>query len=111
MSRAERSQHSRRDFLKLAAVTAAVGPFFAFPQRALASQKTLSIVKWAHFVPEFDSWFEGMAEDWGTRHDTKVIVDRVPVEEVPDVQQPRSRLARVTTYSCFPGRRLNITST
>jgi multiple sugar transport system substrate-binding protein len=82
MSRVKPSKHSRRDFLKLAAVTAAVGPFFAFPQRARASQKTLSIVKWAHFVPEFDSWFEGMAEDWGTRHDTKVTVDRVPVEEV-----------------------------
>jgi len=38
---------SRRDFLKLVAGAAAFGPFFLFPDRALASQKTLKIAKWA----------------------------------------------------------------
>ena len=49
---------SRRDFNKLAASTAAVGPFFLFSGRAGATQKTLKIAKWSHFVPQFDPWFE-----------------------------------------------------
>ncbi len=73
---------SRRHFLKLAAGTAALGPFFLFPDRALASQKTLKIAKWAHFVPEFDPWFESMARDWGRRHDTRITVDEIPVEKI-----------------------------
>ena len=59
MSKATARKFSRRDFIRLAAGTAAVGPFFGFPDRALASQKTLKIGKWAHFTPEFDAWFEG----------------------------------------------------
>ena len=76
---------SRRDFLKLAAGAAAFGPFFHFPARALASQKTLRIAKWAHFLPEFDQWFVNvMAKDWGNKNDTRVIVDIIPVEQIRD---------------------------
>jgi multiple sugar transport system substrate-binding protein len=83
MSRTERQKVSRRDFLKLAAGTAAAGPFFLFPDRASARQKTLKIAKWAHFLPEYDAWFEGqLAKEWGQKHDTRVIVDHIPVEEV-----------------------------
>lgn len=74
---------SRRNFLKLTAATVALGPFFLFPERAQASQKTLKIAKWAHFLPEFDHWFVNvLAQEWGKKHDTKVIVDRIPVEQV-----------------------------
>ena len=74
----------RRDFVKLAATTAAAsGPFFLFPCRAATSQKTLRIAKWAHFIPEFDAWFEReLAAEWGKQHDTRVIVDHVPVEKI-----------------------------
>ncbi len=76
---------SRRDFLKLAATTAAFGPFFLFPDRALASQKKLKIAKWAHFLPEFDRWFvDVLAREWGNQNDTKVSVDVIPVEEIRD---------------------------
>lgn len=76
---------SRRDFLKLAAGTAALGPFFLFPEHALASQKTLRIAKWAHFLPEFDQWFVNvMARDWGNKNDTQVTVDIMPVEQIRD---------------------------
>jgi multiple sugar transport system substrate-binding protein len=75
-------QVARRDFIRLAAGAAAVGPFFLFPDRALASQKTLKIAKWAHFVPEFDPWFESMAKDWGQQHQTKITVDEIPVEKI-----------------------------
>ena len=74
---------SRRDLIRMAAGTAAVGPFFLFPDRALANQKTVKIAKWAHFLPEFDSWFEAsVAEGWGKKNDTKVVVDNIPVGEV-----------------------------
>ncbi len=71
--------------MKLAAGTAAFGPFFLFPDRALASQKTLKIAKWAHFLPEFDQWFvKVLAPEWGRQHDTKVTVDVIPVEQIRD---------------------------
>ena len=74
---------SRRNFLKLTAATAAFGPFFLFPERSAAAQKTLKIAKWAHFLPEFDHWFvKAMAQDWGKQNDTKVTVDVIPVEEI-----------------------------
>lgn len=73
---------SRRDFIKSAAGAAMAGPFFLFPSQALASQKTLKIAKWAHFMPAFDAWFEDMAREWGKQHDTRVVVDSIPVEKV-----------------------------
>ncbi len=74
---------SRRDFVKLAAATATVGSWLRLPAPAGARQQTLKIAKWAHFLPEYDRWFESvLAKEWGERHDTKVIVDHVPVEEV-----------------------------
>src|SRR5260370_1500636 len=75
---------SRRDFLKAGAVSAAAfGPFCLFPERSRAQQKTLKIAKWAHFLPEYDRWFESVvAKNWGAQHDTKVIVENIPVERV-----------------------------
>src|SRR5262249_45392988 len=74
---------NRREFLRLAASTVAFGPFFAFPARASASQKTLKIARWAHFLPEYDEWFEReYLPDWGRRHDTKVIVHRIPIDKI-----------------------------
>jgi multiple sugar transport system substrate-binding protein len=83
VTRTKSNATSRRDFLKWAAGAAACGPFFLFPDRALATQKTLKIAKWAHFLPEFDQWFVNvMAQDWGRQNDTKVTVDIIPVEEI-----------------------------
>ncbi len=76
------SRTNRRDFIRLATAAAAFGPFFLFPDRALASQQTLKIAKWTHFVPEFDPWFESAAKEWGKQHDSKVIVDHIPVEQI-----------------------------
>ncbi len=82
MRKAIRTKFSRRDFIGLAASTAAAGPFLTFSDRTLASQKTLNIATWVHFVPEFDPWFEGMAKEWGKQHDTQVMVDHFPVERI-----------------------------
>lgn len=85
MTRTVGSKTSRRNFLKLAAGSAALGPFFLFSPHALASQKTLKIAKWAHVLPEFDEWFVNvMAQDWGKQNNTKVTVDLIPVEEIRD---------------------------
>jgi multiple sugar transport system substrate-binding protein len=80
--RATGKQFPRRDFIRLAGVAA--GPFFLFPIRALASQKTLRIAKWAHFVPEFDPWFRDTVQEWGKQNDTRVTVDIIPVEQIRD---------------------------
>jgi multiple sugar transport system substrate-binding protein len=72
----------RRDFLKGAA-GAALGASFFFSSPVRARQRTLRIAKWAHFVPEFDRWFEAeLAHEWGKQHDTRVVVDNVPVEKI-----------------------------
>jgi multiple sugar transport system substrate-binding protein len=85
MVRFSGNKTSRRNFLKLAAGAAAFGHFFLFPERALASQKTLKIAKWAHFLPEFDQWFVNvLAKEWGKQNDTNVTVDIVPVEQIRD---------------------------
>jgi multiple sugar transport system substrate-binding protein len=73
----------RRDFIKLAAATAAVGPFFHFSARLTGTPKTLKIAKWAHFVPEYDAWFESeWAKQWGEKNNTIVTIDNIPVEKV-----------------------------
>ena len=61
---------TRRQFLKetgltLAAATAAPVISAPFVSRALADTKSLSIVQWSHFVPEYDKWFDNFAKDWG----------------------------------------------
>ncbi len=85
MTRTTGGTTSRRTFLKLAAGTAALGPFFLFSDQVLASGKTLKIAKWAHFLPEFDDWFVNvLAPDWGKKNNTKVTVDVIAVEEVRD---------------------------
>src|SRR5207245_6826810 len=63
MGRKNHQGLSRRDFVKLTgsgalALGAGSGPFFLFPQRAAAEQKTLKILQWSHFVPAYDTWFD-----------------------------------------------------
>jgi multiple sugar transport system substrate-binding protein len=93
---------SRRDFNKLAAGAAAVGPFFLFPDRAFASQKKLKIAKWSHFVPQYDSWFESMAVEWGRQHDIKVTVDEIPVEKISAAAAAEIKAARGHDVFMFP---------
>jgi multiple sugar transport system substrate-binding protein len=82
MFRPQRERFTRRNFIK-AAGAAAVGPFFVFTPNAFASEKTLKVAKWAHFLPEFDDWFVNvMAAQWGKQNQTNVTVDVIPVEEM-----------------------------
>ena len=72
---------ARRDFVKFAAGAVVAGSSL-FSTGARAAQQSLRIAKWAHFVPEFDVWFEGVAREWGAQHHVKITVDRIPVEKI-----------------------------
>src|SRR5262249_55310597 len=93
---------SRRSFIKSAAGAAMLGPFFIFPNSALAGQKTLKVAKWAHFVPEFDNWFEAMASEWGKQHGTKVTVDEIPVEQIRDAAMAEVKAGKGHDVFIFP---------
>ena len=78
---------TRRRFLKNAGLTlAAAGsaPAISAPfiSRAMAQAKTLTIVQWSHFVPEYDKWFDAFAKDWGSKNNIAVTVDHIPVANV-----------------------------
>ena len=78
---------TRRRFLRDTGLTiAAAGtvPVFSAPfvSRAMADTKTLSIVQWSHFVPEYDKWFDQFAVDWGKKNNIQVTVDHIPVQNV-----------------------------
>jgi multiple sugar transport system substrate-binding protein len=83
MTEGREKTSSRREFLKLTASTAALGPFFLFPQRTRASQKSLRIARWAHFLPEYNQWFDHVyAEEWSKQRDIRVQVETIPVDDV-----------------------------
>jgi multiple sugar transport system substrate-binding protein len=72
---------TRREFLGKAAATTAAASFAA-SGTAFAMRKTLRILKWAHFIPQYDVWFASAAANWGREHQTKVLIDAVPVERI-----------------------------
>jgi len=107
MRKVRGSKLSRRNFVKLtgaaAATAAGLGPLFLFPDRARASQKTLKIAKWAHFLPDYDLWFEGaLAQEWGRQHDTKVVVDHIPVERIHAVAAAEVKAGKGHDVFMFP---------
>jgi multiple sugar transport system substrate-binding protein len=75
---------TRRRFLK-ASGAAGLAPALAAPfvSRALADNKSLSIVQWSHFVPAYDTWLDAFAKDWGEKNKIAVTVDHIPVQDVP----------------------------
>jgi len=89
MGRKNNQGLSRRDFIRLTgpsalALGAASGPFFLFPERAAAQQKTLKILQWSHFVPAYDTWFDGtFCKEWGQKHNTNVTVDHINLVDLP----------------------------
>ena len=79
---------TRRTFSKLAGggalAVGAVGPAFLVPERAEAQMKTLKIIQWSHFVPAWDTWFNGTyTKEWGQKNNTNVIVDNINLVDLP----------------------------
>lgn len=47
------------------------------------TKRTLRILQWTHFVPEYDRWFnEDFVRQWGEKHHVKVIVDNVSMPQL-----------------------------
>src|SRR5258708_18332309 len=86
---------TRRYFLKtsgVAAGAAGLAPALSAPfvSTALAQTKTLKVLQWSHFVPQFDTWFDGFAKVWGKQNGITVTVDHVP-----HLQEPARAAAEV----------------
>src|SRR5215831_14945409 len=83
-----RHRMTRRRFLHTAgsvALAAGVGASMIIPGRASAQQKTLKILQLKHFVPGYDTWFnETYVKAWGEQNNTKVVVDNVSVNDIPN---------------------------
>ena len=46
--------------------------------------KELRIATWSHFVPAYDTWLDQeFTKRWGEEHDVKVVVDHLPINELP----------------------------
>jgi len=75
----------RRDLLKGAlAAGAAIAAPSVFPRSASAQQeRTLKIVHWKHFVPDYDKWFDVFAREFGEKSKCKVEVDYVATADLP----------------------------
>src|SRR5271155_3006709 len=103
MLTASERKFSRRDFLRITAASAAMGPFFLFTSRAAASQKELKVAKWAHFLPEYDDWFvHTLAREWGRQNDTQVTVDDIPVENISKVASAEAAAGKSHDVFIFP---------
>jgi len=83
-----RARVSRRSFLRRTGTTVValgVAPLVSAPfvSRALADSKTLKIVQWSHFIPEYDKWFDAFVHDWGVKNGIQATVDHIPHLEIP----------------------------
>jgi len=45
--------------------------------------KTLKILQWSHFVPDYDKWFDPWAKDWGSKNNVTVTVDHINYADIP----------------------------
>ena len=43
----------------------------------------LKILQWSHFVPQYDTWFDPFAEQWGAANGVDVTVDHINIAELP----------------------------
>jgi len=76
---------TRREFLKIAAAGAAASmwPYVNVPS-VWAQRRRLTILHWSHFVPAFDTWFDGTyTKEWGRTNDVEVVVDHIPFGQIP----------------------------
>jgi multiple sugar transport system substrate-binding protein len=43
----------------------------------------ISLLQWSHFVPRYDEWFDGYAQEWGEANGVGVTVDHISFEQIP----------------------------
>ena len=103
MDEQTRSKVNRRTLLKGAAAAAAVpalascigaqsgtGGGAASPAGSAAGSGAakklsgnLNILQWSHFVPDFDTYLDKWAAEWGTKNGVTVKIDRIPQADLP----------------------------
>lgn len=74
----------RRSFMRSAGrAVLGLGAGVMAPAWASGGRKTLKILQWNHFVPEYDKWFVNKyVREWGDKNDTTVIVDTVDMTSI-----------------------------
>ena len=75
----------RRSVLKggLAVAAAAAVPTILVRKASAQQEKTLKIVQWKHFVPDYDRWFSQFVQEFGEKNKAKVEVDYVATNDLP----------------------------
>jgi multiple sugar transport system substrate-binding protein len=78
---------NRRSFVKVSGAGIAGASLLTMleARRAPAQIKgtSLRMLKWSHFVPAYDAWFDDFAKKWGDANGVKVRVDHIPHLELP----------------------------
>ena len=78
---------SRREFLRASggglAGAALITMLDARQAPAQIKGTSLRMLKWSHYVPAYDVWFDKFAKEWGTKNGVNVRVDHIPHLELP----------------------------
>jgi hypothetical protein len=93
---AESSDVSRRGFLTAggtlalagagsATLAACTGPSGPANQAGTSggSGASLRILQWSHFIPAYDTWFDGFAQQWGKDNGVAMSVDHIDNAQIP----------------------------
>src|SRR5438105_15151181 len=77
----------RRGFLKVAGAGVASASLLTMldARQAPAQIKgtSLRMLKWRHYIPAYDVWFDDFAKEWGEKTGVEVRVDHIPHLELP----------------------------
>jgi multiple sugar transport system substrate-binding protein len=77
----------RREFIRLSGTALAVSSIATMLDARQAPAQlrgtTLRMMKWSHFIPAYDQWFDKFAREWGEQSGVKVLVDHIPHLELP----------------------------
>ena len=96
MSELWRRRISRRDALRGGAVAAGLAaaacaapgtaskPTPASSSKSgLGSSTQLKVLQWSHFIPAYDTWFDGFVKDWGAANGITATVDHINTYDLP----------------------------
>ena len=76
---------TRRTLIKagLTAGAALAAPTILSRKASAQTEKTLKVVQWKHFVPDYDRYFNQFVKEFGEKHKCKVEVDYVATADLP----------------------------
>src|SRR3954465_13583893 len=76
---------SRRSLLKsgLTPGAALAVPTILTRKASAQTEKTLKVVQWKHFVPDYDRYFNQFAKEFGEKNNCKVVDDYVATPDLP----------------------------